>query len=67
MPTTTKLPTIKQVGTNKWVVRYFGDGDYFGDYIADSAADARGFANSPERQAADRAFAVLQFKTKMGL
>jgi hypothetical protein len=49
----------------RWCVRY-RDGDYVGTYTADSEADAQAFAASPERQHADRAFAVVKFRARTG-
>jgi hypothetical protein len=40
----------------------YSDGTWAGTYTADGAADAEAFAASPERQAADRAFAVQKWR-----
>lgn len=44
----------------RWVVRYRID-DYVGTRVCESELDAYAFANSAERQDADRAFAAAKF------
>jgi hypothetical protein len=56
---------MRQDERGRWTVKYH-DGDFVGTYTADGEADARAFAASPERQAADRAFAVAKFMARIG-
>ena len=56
---------VRQDERGRWTVRYVCR-DFIGNYIADSKADAQAFAADPERQAADRAFAVVKFKARVG-
>jgi hypothetical protein len=61
----TMTAIVRQDGRGRWTVKYH-DGTYVGIYTADSRADAEAFADSPERQAADRAFAVAKFRARAG-
>jgi hypothetical protein len=48
----------------RWCIRY-RKGDYVGTYTAMDEDDADAFAESHERQEADRRFAVLKLTTRL--
>jgi hypothetical protein len=56
---------VRQDQRGRWQVQY-SDSTYVGTYEALDQADAHYFATSPERQAADRAFAVAKFMERTG-